>query len=102
MTDEGAEVREDIKMGTGKTRDLASLNLLVTHARSLEELRQEFVSDLSRRISGLRMESKLETRSRQSLGLGRAISEIEALIQYWQTVELAGSRRREQADVKGR
>lgn len=85
----------------GEQRARLGTRRLVTHARTLDELRQEFVSSLAYKADMLRLEAKLETRSRQSLGLGRAISEIETLIQYWQAVELAGGRsRRRDGDDK--
>lgn len=97
MSERTEEPEARVIVTNASSRTVNFPSLLVTHARTLDELRQEFVSDLARRVGGLRLEARLETRSRQSLGLGRAISEIEMLIQYWQTVELAGGRSRREA-----
>lgn len=69
-------------------------SIFITHARTLDELRAEFCSDLRRRLDSLDVEAKFEKRVRQSAAIGRAKMELEATLRYWQAVELRGARNR--------
>jgi hypothetical protein len=68
--------------------------LFITHARTLDELRAEFCSDLRRRLDSLDAEAKFEKRVRQLAAIGRAKMELEAALRYWISVELRGARNR--------
>ncbi len=74
------------------TERIAPLALYVNHARTLEELRAEFLSDLRRRLAALDFEAKFEKRVAQSRAIGRAKQELEGTLAYWQQVELRAQR----------
>lgn len=68
----------------------------VTHARTLEELRAEFVSDLRRRIDTL--DSTLrhtQPPASEAARIARAKIELESVIDFWSEVELRANRKKE-------
>ena len=65
----------------------------VTHARTLTELRDEFVSDLHRRLAVLDVLTRHEKIATKAAALARAKMEIEDALTYWSKVELRGSKR---------
>lgn len=69
----------------------------ITHARTLDELRSEFLSDIHRRLRGLDAQVAFTKNATEAGKIGRAKQELEALLEFWQEVELRGSKRREAA-----
>ena len=67
----------------------------ITHARTLEELRAEFLSDLRRRIAALDSYIQIAARNAaEKTRLAAAQNELLAMMQYWEEVEIAGTRTR--------
>lgn len=67
--------------------------MFVTHARTLEELRAEFLSDLLRRIQSLDTQARTVGRSvAEKSRLACAASELEQTHKFWQEVTLARSK----------
>ena len=67
----------------------------VTHARNTEELKDEFVSDLKRRIAGLDSYSRTVARSAQERA--RYACAIEALVdmlKFWEELQIIRPRRK--------
>lgn len=64
----------------------------VTHARTLEELRAEFVSDLERRMAALDSEQKFEKRVGRAKEISRARQTLESVAEFWSQVEFRGGK----------
>lgn len=60
----------------------------VTHARSLIELRNEFLSDIARRQSLIDMQIKHSKSARRSVNLATTRQELESLFEFWSNIEL--------------
>ena len=65
----------------------------ITHARTLTELRDEFLSDIHRRLLSLDTESRYEKRIGRLQAIARAKMELESLLGFWQDIELRGDPR---------
>lgn len=70
-----------------------------THARTLDELRAEFLSDIHRRLAGLDLEAKHERQATKAAAIARGKLELESLLSFWQEVELRGAQRRTRASA---
>lgn len=58
--------------------------MFITHARTLEELRAEFLSDIRRRIQFLDGQSRTVARGAlEKARIARAINELEQMHQFW-------------------
>ena len=55
-------------------------SVFVTHARTLDELRQEFLSDIHRRLARLDSEAKYEKRVAKAAAIGRDRETAERLV----------------------
>lgn len=64
----------------------------VTHARTLEELRSEFLSDLTRRLSDINSRKKIVTSPGDNKALSLIEAELASLLHFWQTIELSGTK----------
>lgn len=64
-----------------------------THARSLDELRSEFLSDIHRRLASLDLEARHEKQATKATAIARAKLELEALLGFWTEIELRGAKR---------
>jgi len=60
----------------------------ITHARTLEELRAEFLSDLSRRQNSLDARIKTSTSAALSARLALARSELDDLWDFWNRITI--------------
>lgn len=70
----------------------------VTHARTLEELRAEFLSDIERRRVTLARLASRESQAAKAARFGVALFELDDLAEFWQKVQFgAGQRRRREA-----
>lgn len=65
----------------------------MTHARTLSELRDEFISDLHRRLRSLDAEESREERIWAKRAILRAKVEIEATLSFWREIELKYTQR---------
>jgi len=65
----------------------------VTHARTLDELRAEFVSDIQRRLRSLDTQARLTSNANEASRIARAKIELETIAEFWQEVEIKGGRR---------
>lgn len=63
----------------------------ITHARTLEELRDEVLSDLRRRIERLELQVRHAKNSAENAKNGRAIDEFKEALHYWTEITLARS-----------
>lgn len=64
---------------------------LVTHARSREELRDEFLSDIERRIKDLELiMRKTGPSAVEASRISRSIHELEKLQTHWKQVQIRG------------
>lgn len=71
------------------------MSTYVTHAHTLEELRQEFLSDINRRIDMLQGQSNVVGKSvAEKSRLGSAIRELEDLQRYWTQIQLIRAKRK--------
>jgi len=60
----------------------------VTHARTLGELRDEFLSDITRRQSLTDAQIKHATSERRKASLGLVRQELDSIAEFWSEVEL--------------
>lgn len=67
----------------------------VTHARTTQELRAEFVSDLLRRQAALEFMRKNAPSARRAASLALVRQELDAIIEFWQNIELVSSTKKE-------
>ena len=59
-------------------------NMFITHARTLEELRAEFLSDIRRRIQFLDGQSRSVARgAMEKARIARATYELDQMHQFW-------------------
>lgn len=69
--------------------------MYVSHAHTLDELRTEVVSDLSRRINFLQGQSAVTARSvAEKSRLACAIRELEAMQSFWQELVLVRAKKK--------
>lgn len=74
--------------------------MFITHARTLEELRAEFLSDLLRRIQSLDTQARTVGRSvAEKSRLACAAAELEQTHKFWTEVKLASSKQKSQMTV---
>lgn len=66
----------------------------ISNARTLDELRQEMLSDIRRRLSRLDDQIAFEKRNTEKLKLEAVKREFEDLARFWQEVELKDRRKR--------
>ena len=60
----------------------------VTHARTLEELRAEFLSDIERRIQQLQLSvRRMRPNATEATRIFRSIQELEQLQDHWKNVK---------------
>lgn len=71
----------------------------ISNARTLDELKREFVSDIQRRLHHIDFEMKEEKRASRSTALAAARRELEMLAEYWQRVTVTQRRRKEKSDA---
>lgn len=62
--------------------------IYVTHARTLPELRDEFLSDIARRRSLIELQIKHSTSARRSAALALVLQELDSIFDFWQTIDL--------------
>ena len=63
----------------------------ITHARTVEELRQELLSDLRRRIEILQGQGTLGVFGRGAAAKARVdgrINELESMLRFWTAIEI--------------
>ncbi len=63
-------------------------NKYVTHARTLVELRDEFLSDLARRSSLVDMQIKNASSERRKASLALVRQELDSMAEYWESIDL--------------
>lgn len=63
-----------------------------THARTLEELRTEFIGDIHRRLDVLDRATQFASSSTEKSRIAYAKREFEYMIKFWTDVRLANSR----------
>lgn len=64
--------------------------MFVTHARTLEELRAEFLSDIHRRISFLDGQTRTVARgATEKSRIARAIQELNDMHRFWTELTIA-------------
>lgn len=68
----------------------------VTHARTLPELRDEFLSDIARRQSLIDLQIKHSPSARRSATLAAIRQEFDSMAEFWSTIELRSVKSREQ------
>lgn len=66
-----------------------SAALYITHARTVEELRSEFLSSIHQKLHALDTEAKYETRVGRAKEIARAKVELQNLLSYWTEVSFA-------------
>lgn len=66
----------------------------ISHARTLEELRQELLSDLKRRLDNLDRLISFEATKVGKTKLESRKLELEDMVRFWQAVELKNERRK--------
>lgn len=72
--------------------------MYITHARTAEELRQEVVSDLRRRLGFLDSQKNLNLSRAELSRIHRAINELEDLLSFWDKVKIQARPKRSQKD----
>jgi hypothetical protein len=73
----------------------------VSHARTLEELKAEFVSDIRRRIATIDgYANAVSKNAAEKARLATATREFQAMFDYWVEVEVRHKRKR-QEDISG-
>lgn len=70
----------------------------VTHARTLVELRDEFLSDIARRASLIDMQIKNAPSARRATSLGLVRQELDSLQEFWTQIELRRAPKGHQTD----
>jgi len=65
--------------------------MFVTHAKTVEELRAEVLSDLHRRIDSLRARSNAYSKSeKEKAKYAHTINEMEEMHRFWRELEIIG------------
>jgi len=60
----------------------------VTHARTPDELRAEFLSDLARRAASIDLQIKHSTSQRRTASLALVRQELDQISEYWTQIKL--------------
>ncbi len=71
----------------------------ITHAIT-GELRDEFLSDIHRRLASLDTQASFTKQATEAGKIGRAKQELEAVLAFWQEVELRGGRREKAKELQ--
>jgi len=72
----------------------------VTHARTLEELREEFISDIRRRLRPLYSQLQYTPgKAANAARVARAISELEDMEKFWLDVKIKAAKPRKQPEA---
>lgn len=67
----------------------------ISNARTLEELRDDFLSDLKRRLDTIDAHINRETQKQRKAALATARQEVEDIANFWRQVELKQRKRKE-------
>ena len=60
----------------------------ISNARTLEELRQEFLSDIQRRLSTLDIQTRNEKSASKKAAIGHTQQELQGVLEFWTNVEV--------------
>jgi hypothetical protein len=66
----------------------------ITHARNMEELRSEFISDINRRLNIVMLRIKNAPSARRSASLVLLREELESQKEFWEDIEFAALRKK--------
>lgn len=64
----------------------------ITHARTLEEMRTEFLSDIHRRLATLDRANQFASSAAEKSRIAYAVRELTDMISFWEEVKISASR----------